>query len=77
MWTQVQASKTKLRLKISFIAELIKIQHKAEQSKVWNTRTYSMFENHDKEANWGFKYTHKVISDRGHTWGKEAQVSRI
>lgn len=51
MRTQVQASETKLRLKLSFIAELIKIQHKAEQSKVWNTRTYSMFENHDKEAN--------------------------
>lgn len=51
------------------------IQHKAEPSKVWNTRTYSMFENHDKEANWGFKYTHKVISDRGpgekkHRWAE-------
>lgn len=34
MWTQVQASEAELRSKIGFIAELIKIQHKAEQSKV-------------------------------------------
>lgn len=27
------------------------IQHKTEPSKVRNTRTYSMFENHDNEAN--------------------------